>query len=312
MARTKKTTKKDHYKVVTDRIVAALEEGVAPWIKPWEAATGMPHNGHTGHKYSGLNVWLCWSSGQPDPRWYTFKQVRSGKYGSSHVRKGEKGTPIIKWLFKEVTVEAENPEEEPKTVTKPILVTFTVFNHKQVEWEKGKEPKLPEENRASFDPAEACAAAADLMDKTGAAIEHGGSSAYYSPNTDYIGMPVPGAFNTPEDYWSTLLHEATHWTGHTSRCNRDLNNRFGTEAYAMEELVAELGSAFLCADLGIRGKLQHEEYIGSWIKRLRSDKYAIFTAAKHAKNAVAFLEKGKATVTPDTDENAVQPTAQAA
>jgi antirestriction protein ArdC len=312
MARTKKSyPKKDHYKVVTDRIIESLEKGVAPWVKPWNASSDTPQNGHTGHKYRGINIMLCWASGHADPRWYTFKQVRSGKYGMSHVKKGSAGTPILKWLFKDRT--EEDADGNIITNTTPILVTFTVFNHEQVEWEEGKEPMLPEEIEGNkFDPAEACAAAAALLDKTEATVKHGGTRAYYRSTEDYIGMPRPETFKTPEDYWSTLLHEVSHWTGHSSRCNRDLGNRFGSEAYAMEELIAELGSAFLCVDLGIQGKLQHEEYIGEWIKKLQSDKYAVFTAARLAKNAVAHLEGDKATVTPAVEEKAAQDTAQAA
>ena len=310
MTRTKKH-KKDHYQVVTDRIVESLEKGVAPWIKPWNAGSCMPHNGHTGHKYRGINILLCWGSEHTDPRWYTFKQIRSGKYGMSHVTRGSKGTPILKWLFKDYT--EEDTDGNVTTKTTPILVTFTVFNHQQIEWEKGKEPMLPEEVEGTkFDPAEACAEAAALMEKTGATIKYGGNRAFYTSSGDYIGMPRPESFKTPEDYWSTMLHEATHWTGHETRCARALGNRFGSEAYAMEELVAELGSAFLCVDLGIQGKLQHEEYIGEWIKRLQSDKYAVFTAARLAKDAVKHLEGTVATVTPAMEENGAQDTAQAA
>lgn len=276
--------RKDQYELVTSAIVAALEKGVAPWICPWDKKIGLPHNGVSGHIYQGINVWLCWASGFADNRWYTFKQVQDN-FGKSHVRKGEKGTHIIKWLF----LDKDETDGNGTTVSRkvPVLRTYVVFNHGQIEWEAGKEPKLPD--YAEVDPAVSCAEAAALVAQTGATVKHGGARACYSPSQDEIHMPFAGTFDTPEAYWATLLHEVTHWTGHKSRCNRDLTGRFGSESYAAEELVAELGSAFLCADLKIQGQLQHPEYIGHWIKVLNNDKYAIFTAARLAKEAVTYV-----------------------
>lgn len=275
--------RRDQYELVTQAIVSALEKGVAPWVCPWDKSQGMPHNGASGHVYQGINVWLCWASGHADARWYTFNQVK--EYGKSSVRKGEKGTHIVKWLFLDKDETDKNGNNVRHKV--PVLRTFCVFNHVQIDWEAGKEPK--QDNTLTVDPAATCAEAATLIAKTGATIKHGGARACYSHSLDDINMPVPNSFASAEAYWATLLHEVTHWTGHKSRCNRDLTGRFGSESYAAEELVAELGSAFLCADLNIQGQLQHPEYIGNWIKVLSGDKYAIFTAARLAKEAVAFV-----------------------
>lgn len=291
--------KTDRYQQVTDRIVASLEKGVVPWVKPWDASADLPHNGKSGHVYKGINTWLCWGSGFADSRWFTFKQVT--EYGKSHVKKGEKGTPIVKWLFKKV----EDGTDASGTVqykTVPILLAYIVFNYEQIEWDENHKPKEPEA-RSDFDPNAACAEAAALLEKAGLELHHGGGRACYSPLQDRVNLPRPETFDDAGAYWATALHEATHWTGHESRCNRSLSTRFGTESYAMEELVAELGSAFLCGDFGIQGHLQHESYLGTWAARLKEDKYAIFTAARLAREAVEFLRGGVATEEESVETN---------
>jgi antirestriction protein ArdC len=137
--------------------------------------------------------------------------------------------------------------------------------------------------------------------------------ACYKPHSDEVEMPEAGLFKTEADYWSTMWHEVTHWTGHETRANRQLKNRFGCEKYAAEELVAELGAAFLCFDMGVQGKLQHEEYIANWIKVLKDDKYAIFTAARLAREAVAFAKgEKKAKGEPESEPGEASTTAKAA
>ena len=281
---------RDAYKAVTDQIVAALEKGVVPWVCPWDRSMGLPRNGSSNYIYKGINVWACWASGYGDPRWYTFNQVR--KY-ASHVRKGEKGTLIVKWLFLKVEEKDAQGNKTGRTRNVPRLKVYSVFNHSQVEWADDKEPKLPETGLA-IDPNVACAEAAALLTTVGIRIGNGGARAYYNKADDTVNLPPANAFKTAEGYWSTALHEATHWTGHASRCNRDMSGRFGDESYAAEELVAELGSAFLCADFGIQGSLQHPEYIGNWLTVLKGDKYAIFTASRLAREAVALLKGDKA------------------
>jgi antirestriction protein ArdC len=192
-----------------------------------------------------------------------------------------------------------------------MLKTYTVFNFEQIEWDPEHMPKGIE--LKDINPEAACAEAACLIKKTGATIKHGGGRAFYRSSDDFIGMPEPGAFEDANAYWATLLHEVTHWTGHASRCARDLQNRFGDEKYAAEELVAEMGSAFLCTDLGIQGKIQHASYVSNWIKVLRNDKYALFTAARLAREAVAFAKGEKASKTKTTvSTSAAETTAKAA
>jgi len=290
-----KKAKADNYKKVTDRIVAALEAGVAPWVKPWDASLGQPRNGHSGHIYQGINAMLAYCSPFADPRFFTFNQVKN--YGESHVRKGEKGTPIIFWKIKKKEEEDKSGNKVERDI--PILLTFTVFNYEQVEWDAEKAPKVIEVQE--IDPVAAYTDAAALVERAKADIHYGGGTACYIPSMDRINMPVSGAFDTVEDYWSTMLHELAHWTKGEGRCVRDMKKRFKDDPYAAEELVAEMASAFLCENLGIGGKLQHPEYIGHWIKALKDDKYALFTAARLAKQASEFLLKVEATADAEAE-----------
>ena len=290
--------KHDLYQQVTDRIVAALDDGVAPWICPWDRSGGRPHNGSSGHVYRGVNTILTGMAGYADARWYTYRQAQAK---GGQVRRGEKGTTVIYWAFIEKTDDhAEGAERRTRRI--PILRAYTVFNRQQIAWPKTDDPGA----EVALDEGVGFEAARDLVVATGADIRHGGVRAYYAPNDDRITLPEPSRFGTPGDYWSTTLHELTHWTGHDSRLARNLGGRFGDEAYAAEELVAELGAAFLCAELSVEGHLQHPEYVGSWIKVLKGDKRAIFTAARLAQEAADFISKAGA-----VDEE-VEPTKKAA
>lgn len=272
---------RDIYQEVTDRIIAALEQGTAPWVRPWRnnpAAAGMPYNAATGRHYNGVNVLLLWMTGSANgyatPGWMTFKQA---KERGAYVRKGEHGTQVVYWDRRQV--EDKDKPGELKTV--PFLKIFTVFNVAQIEGLKTAEP-LP--LLAGPEHVEA------FLANTGATIRHAGNSAFYNRRDDLIVLPTREQFQSLADYYATALHELTHWTGHESRLARDLGGRFGSESYAAEELVAEMGAAFLCASLGIEGKLQHPSYIEHWLKVLRQDKRAIFTAAKHATSAADYLK----------------------
>lgn len=294
MARkTKKNwTPKDHYKTITDAIIAALEAGVAPWTCPWDRTLGMSRNGASGNVYKGINTWLtfaaAWAAGYQDPRWYTFNQAKE-RGGSV---RGQHGIQIVHWRFVVPKRKADETDEEfdaRKHRKVPILSVWTVFNHEQVTWEDPeKEPKLTDAE--PVDITKLHAEAAEFLATCGANIKHGGARAFYDPKKDRIGLPPVEAFKTPEDYFCTAFHEVIHWTGAEGRCDRDLKGRFGTESYAAEELVAELGAAFLCADYAIEGKLQHPEYIGHWLKVLKGDKYAVFTAARLARDAANFTK----------------------
>ena len=268
------TTTNDIYQQVTDRIIASLEQGTAPWLKPWaegKCGTAGPFNAVTGRPYNGIN-WLVLGSGG----WLTFKQAK--ELGGS-VRKGEKGTQIVFWSFPKIK-DSETGEE--KVV--PFAKGYTVFAVEQCDGLDTAKLKAPQPIVAGETNINVIAALA------GAQVRHGGSKAFYSPSTDHVQMPSLEAFESADAYAGTLAHELVHWTGHQSRCDRQFGKRFGDDAYAFEELVAEIGSAFVCAQTGIPLEgLQHDRYVASWLKVLKGDKRAIFTASSQAKKAAEFL-----------------------
>jgi antirestriction protein ArdC len=266
------------YESVTQSIIAELERGAAPWVKPWKGGkrTGiMPMNAATGHHYRGINVPILWHAADahcfPTNAWLTFKQADEK---GAHVRKGEKGTQIV--FTKRVNVKDDDDEDRQIS----MLRAFTVFNVAQVE---GMDAQIDTPEPPPEGAVEAYVSA------TGADIRHGGDRACYVPSRDFIALPNPSTFRDEQNYRATKLHELCHWTGHKSRLDRDLSHRFGTKAYAAEELVAELGAAFLCAHLGVEGELRHAGYIESWITLLNEDDRAIFTAASKASAAADYL-----------------------
>lgn len=281
---------KDLYESVTNTIIAALEAGTPPWVCPWNGAQGSltPANLSTGRHYRGINVLLlnvqAMSRGYAHNRWMTFQQARA--LGAC-VRKGETGTGIV--FFKMLERDDDSGrsaanDDGPRRVI-PLLRQFTVFNASQIDG-------LPEALTALPEPVEGwspVASAHAILERSGAVIRHGGDRAYYRPSDDVIQLPPQAAFPQAESYYATALHELTHWSGHESRCHRTLLGRQHIEAYAYEELVAELGSAFLCGHCGLSGELQHASYIEAWLKALRNDKRLIFTAASMAQKATDFL-----------------------
>lgn len=289
----KDANRPDIYSRITDQIIASLERGVKPWTQPWNAAHAAgPVNRplrHNGESYSGINVLTLWASAMEQrfaaPIWMTFNQARQL---GAHVRKGEKGSPVV-YASTMVKNEPDEATGEDVDRTIPFLKSYTVFNIDQIEG-------LPDHFYAlaagASNPDERVDAADTFFSRTGAEIEHGGNSAYYAPQLDHIQMPVFEAFRSAETYYATLAHEVTHWTRHKSRLNRDFGReKFGDAGYAREELVAELGAAFLCADLGLtlEDREDHAAYIGHWLTVLRSDKRAIFSAAAHAQRACDYL-----------------------
>lgn len=287
------TTKRaDIYTRVTDQIVAELERGVRPWHKPWNAehAAGRISRPlrQNGTPYQGINVLMLWASaelaGFHCPIWMTFQQA---KQLGGHVRKGEKGSPVVYASTFKRTEETESGDEIEAEI--PFLKEYTVFNACQVE---GLPERFYELADAPKEQLERIAGADAFFAATGADIRTGGNQAYYAISEDFIRMPPFECFQDAESHAATLAHELTHWTRHASRLNREFGRkRFGDEGYAMEELVAELGSAFLCADLSITPEVRedHADYIASWLKVLKDDKRAIFTAASHASKALDFL-----------------------
>ncbi len=268
---------KDIYQTITDQIIAALEQGAAPWVKPWSTA-GMPRNAVSGREYSGINTILLAMSPYASPLWLTYLQAQAA---DAQVRKGEHGTTVV--FFKPFKVsDVNNPEAKEKSI--PLLRSFTVFNVQQID---GLPEKYTLANKPQLDDFSDNEEAEMYLGK--AVIEHGKSKACFIPSADVIYMPNKNEFKSIADYYATGLHELTHWTGHKSRLARDFNGRFGDGAYAFEELIAELGAAFLCGHCSIDGQLQHASYIQNWLKVLRNDKRAIFTAAAAARKASEFV-----------------------
>ena len=271
------------YEAVTRQIIAELEQGTVPWVKPW--LVGLPQNAVSQRPYSGVNILLLWhESNQRSYRnraWLTFKQALS--LGGS-VRKGEKSSRIVYASTFTKTVPDEVTQEKAMREIS-FLKWYRVFNVEQTHGLPEHLYVVPEPQPFTDRQAEVEA----FLDRAGVDVRHGHPLAAYHRVEDFVALPNPQDFRTPEDYFATRLHETGHWTGHRSRLARDLSGRFGSDAYAMEELTAELTSAFASAELGIQAKLQHAPYIQVWLRVLREDSRAIFTAARRATEAAYFL-----------------------
>jgi antirestriction protein ArdC len=293
MAKTRtKTERVDVYARVTEKIIADLEQGVRPWLKPWNAehAAGRISRPlrHNGTPYQGINILMLWASAEEAgfacPYWLTFGQA---KELGGFVKKGEHGSPVVYAnSFKKTETNGDGQEIEAEIL---FLKQYTVFNAVQVEG-------LPEHFYALAKPPQETITriehAETFFANTKAEIRTGGDRACYALEPDYIKMPPLECFRDAESHAATLAHELTHWTRHPSRLDRDLGRkRFGDAGYAMEELVAELGSAFLCADFSITPEIRadHASYIETWLKVLKDDKRAIFIAASHASRATEYL-----------------------
>jgi antirestriction protein ArdC len=276
------------YENVTNKIIEKIEKGgLEKWVQSWGGDFNDPKNPVTGTQYKGINYMLLSLSGYSNPNWLTFKQV-SEKGGK--VKKGEKSTMIIYYKQLSLTSKNEAGETEDTGRVIPMLRGYLVFNATQCENLPEQYLKTPEPKEKKF------SSLLEVAKNSGFKIQLGGNRAFYSPDADKIVLPNIEQFNDLENFEATLLHELTHLTGHEDRLNRLKKfNRFGSQSYAFEELIAELGSAFSCAKFGIQGKLQHSEYIASWLQVLRSDKTAIFRAATEAQKACDYLiEKLKA------------------
>ena len=287
--------RRDIYAQVTDKIIAELEKGERPWHKPWNAAghaagsISLPLR-HNLQPYSGINVLMLWVDAMEKnftaPIWMTFKQAL--ELGGA-VNKGEHGSLVV---FGKTNTKTESDEvtgeETERKVT--FMKGYTVFNVEQISglpahfYATAEAPRLDESQRLAH--------AEQFFANTGFTVRHGGNKAYYSLTRDTIQMPPFESFNDPESYYSTLAHESGHATRHPNRLDRDFGQKaFGDDAYALEELIAELVSCFVCADLGIAASERddHAAYIGGWLKALKNDKRLIFKAAAHAQRAVEFL-----------------------
>lgn len=331
MART--ATKTDNYELITNTFVDALQAVVdgtskrLPWQRDWRTL-GVPRNGFSNRAYSGMNIWLTAMAPFGDPRWATRNQVMQhcgftkgkGKFGSwmdADGNKADKGifpeydpkdrktltTTVTFWKFLKSDVKDKdgnvvlNSDGTRKQKTIPLLRTFRVFNFEQITWPEGKEPKSLDGDALTVDPAEVYAEAeavfAAYIAEQGLKVTHKGDRAYYDVLADSVTLPKAKRFLSAEGYQRTKAHELVHSTGAKSRLDRNLRNGFGTPDYAREELVAELGAAFLCSDLGVNneGELDdtHTAYLLNWINRLNDNKYEIFTAGRLAREAVALV-----------------------
>jgi len=270
------------YREITSQITELMQQHGSDWTRPWTTTAGGPSNALTGDNYKGINTLLlnlqANDKGYRLPYWATFKQwrMKGGK-----VLPGQKGTLCV--FYKPVAI--NQPDESSRTI--PVMKHFHLFNADQIE---GIEFPQSEEPVALLDRNHAVDA---LIYGTGASIHETGSRAFYSPSKDHIYIPPLSAFTSPEMFYSTLLHELSHWSGHPTRLNRKegMQGRFGSSAYAMEELVAELASAFLSIQLRVshEPRKDHAQYLNSWIKVLGQDPKAFSSAASKAQGVADYL-----------------------
>ncbi|HBY4093040.1 TPA: DUF1738 domain-containing protein [Klebsiella pneumoniae] len=309
-SRSQRVERTDLYQQVTDRIVAALEKGVPPWRKPWRsvekyASSPFPVNAATGGHYNGVNIMLLWlaaeEKGYRSNRWLTYKQAQAV---GGQVRKGESSSLGV--IFKPFEKQAEDKsgsklfdaDGKPVMESRVMAKSLYLFNVEQCD-------SLPESvvgvtavplSQEDVDTVSTPVfnRILDMLNASGVkATSFSQNRAFYRPSTDEIVLPAVGQFFSDADYWAALLHELVHASGHAKRLNREgitsSLSRFGDPIYAFEELIAELGSAFLCAELGVYGEVQHESYFASWLKTLKEDKHAIFRASRQAREACEFL-----------------------
>ena len=287
------TPRRDLYAEVTNRLIAAIEANPGEPQMPWRRSAmplWLPENANSKNRYNGINIVTLWvaaeARGFSSPIWATYKQW--AELGCQ-VRKGAKSELVI--FYKEFDV-APSSDDESDDGKRRVARASYVFNAAEVEG--FAHPDQP----GRLGPIERIEAADRFIQATGARIEHGGDRAFYRPSTDHIQMPDEGLFcgtdtmSRDEGYYAVQLHELCHWTSHAARCNRELGKRFGTQAYAAEELVAEIGAAMLCAEIGVTQdtRADHAQYLANWLKLLKDDSKAIFAAAAKASEAVAFLK----------------------
>ncbi|NEJ83116.1 DUF1738 domain-containing protein [Rhizobium leguminosarum] len=280
------------YQLITNRILADLEKGVAAWFKPWKSegavVSSRPMNFSNGTVYRGVNTIMlhcaCIDRGWSVPAFATFNQIRKLK---GLITKGSKGEHVF---FKSQlesdpkSAEEEGRADESGKIRRTILKGYTVFNVSQVE---GIEFDLPGMSKPSEIPSDVL----DLTHLVGVKLTHGGDRAFYAMDEDHITLPAPEAFETVGHYKATAFHEVGHSTGHTQRLNRQFGRKFGDDAYAREELVAELCAAFLAMEFNVQGELRHPEYIGHWIRVLKGDNRAFYNAAAEAHRAMDWIRE---------------------
>jgi antirestriction protein ArdC len=272
---------------ITQAIVERLEAGTRPWVKPWTGAPLSRPLRACGTPYRGINVFWLWMAaearGFSSPYWMTYARAQSE---GGQVRKGERGTLAIFYKTYSAVVDGQR-SDEPHDETRRVLKSYTVFNASQIDGlPDSYQPQAVPQQDPEPDPR-----AVAFFASVPANLRHSGAEAYYEPGIDRVTMPLPAMFRDTHHYHATLAHELIHWTGHPRRLARDLKNRFGSDAYAMEELIAELGAALVGADLGlpVAHLDHHASYIASWLKVLRSDSRAVLAAAARAEEAARML-----------------------
>jgi antirestriction protein ArdC len=287
--------RRDHYAEVTARIIAALESSTPPWRRPWDPARtggGGPVNGVSGHRYRGINTLLLGMAPQAlatgDPRWLSFRQSQERGW---RVRKGERASTayffkrVELWGTRDTGSTEETAPDGEGTRTVPVLRSYPVFHASQVDGVPAYVPPT-----AAEAPWRTPETASVILVRSGARLEEGGDRAFYSPAADLIRMPPRAAFAEVGPWAATLLHELGHWTGHPSRLDRDLSGRFSSAAYAMEELRAEIASAFIGAELGLPTDIpQSASYVDSWLEVLRRDQREVFRAAADAQRIADYV-----------------------
>ena len=283
-----KQQKHDIYEQITGAIIAAIEEGTATYEMPWHTLS-TPINAATRKAYRGINTLTLWCIGRKrcyaTQEWATYRQWSEM---GAQVRRGERSASVVFWKFLESSDDAVEEVQESTATSRhiPLAREYHVFNAAQVEgYVPQPDWRLAESERITN--------AERFFNALPGVVKHGGDRAYYSSVTDEIQIPPFAQFKSAAGYYGTLGHEYTHWTGTPGRLSRDLSGRFGDTSYSMEELIAELGSAFLCADLGLglEPRRDHAGYIYSWLSVLKGDKRALFTAASRAQKAAAYLEE---------------------
>ncbi|RVH46865.1 DUF1738 domain-containing protein [Sinorhizobium meliloti] len=282
---------KDTYQRITDTIIEQLEAGTKPWIRPWRGSSrgSLVPRRATGEAYRGINVLTLWLAselaGYEENTWMTYRQAQDL---GGQVRKGEKGSLVVKYG---TFTPKEREDDDERAI--PYLKGYTVFNVEQIENLPDRFYRPAEELPAT--PVAHLETVETFVRNTGAAITYGGTTACYRPAPDDILMPDRASFVEEVHLYSTLLHEMSHWSGATHRLDRDLSGRFGSESYAIEELVAELSASFLCADLGVAHDPRDNTatYLESWLKVLKNDKRAIITAAAKAQAAADYLHESQ-------------------
>ena len=293
----KKTNRVDIYEIVTNQILDKLENGTVPWQKPWSVKTGAPCNLITGKPYHGINVMLLGSQAYDSKYWLTYKQC-SDKGGQ--VQKGEKGSMVVFWNFvdKKTGKSLDSDDVSTGSAEKiPMLRFYTVFNANQCANLDVKRLAEEIESRGLGQDNAVVKPAQEIMNQyvDAPVIKHGYTRACYRPLDDEINMPKMEHFKSSDEYFSTLFHEAIHSTGHESRLNRQNSSDmrvFGDSDYSKEELVAEMGAAFLCAQAGIDATLDNSAaYVKSWMKALQDDKKLLITAAGQAQKAAAYISE---------------------